>query len=154
MIARNILNKEGVMLRKALFSLYIAIFAIIVVLSDTALAAPMNRQHAEKVVRGWLKADAQPLRAILGQEVVNIETFSDIDGQAIYHVVYLQPSGFVIVPAEDGVEPIVGFSLGGTYDPSPANPLGAMVSRDLPGRMAAVRGQLPPQAMQAPGATC
>jgi len=50
----------------------------------------------------------------------------------------LEPSGFVIVSADDLVEPIIGFADDGTYEPSPENPLGALVTNDLNGRMAAV----------------
>lgn len=75
----------------------------------------------------------------LGNQVESIETFTDTEGQPVYYVVYLHPSGFVIVPADDEVEPVVCFSSGGSYDPSERNPLGAIVSRDLPGRVNAAR---------------
>jgi hypothetical protein len=94
---------------------------------------------AEKVVLGWLKADPQPLGATLGQRVVLVQTFTDDEGVPIYYIVYLEPAGFVIVPADDLVEPIIGFVERGTYDPSPANPLGALVTSDLKARIAAVR---------------
>ena len=49
----------------------------------------------------------------------------------------MNPSGFVIVSADDLAEPVVAFVSGdGLYDPSPDNPLGALISRDLPGRIA------------------
>lgn len=99
----------------------------------------MSVRKAEKAVRGWLKADVQPLGTALGQQIMSVETFSDDDGQTIYYVVYLQPSGFVIVPGDDRVEPIICFAPVGRYDPSDDNPLGALVSRDVPGRIAAVR---------------
>ncbi len=102
-------------------------------------AKPVTTNEAEKVVRGWLKADAQPLGTGLGQDVMSVETFLDDDGQPNYYVVYLKPSGFVIVPGDDLVEPIICFAPIGRYDPSDNNPLGALVSRDLPGRVAAVR---------------
>ena len=54
----------------------------------------------------------------------------------VYYIVYLNPTGFVIVAADDLVEPVVGFVSGdGFYDPSPHNVLGALVSQDLPGRV-------------------
>jgi hypothetical protein len=49
----------------------------------------------------------------------------------------------VIVPADELVEPIIAFVEKGIYDPSEENPLGAMVSRDVPARIAAVRSQQP-----------
>jgi hypothetical protein len=100
---------------------------------------PTTPHQAEKVVTGWLKADGQPLGTWLGQKVMKVETFTNNDGEPVYYIVYLQPSGFVIVPADDFVEPIIGFVDDGIYDPSLDNPLGALVTNDLNGRIAAVR---------------
>ncbi|NLE60132.1 MAG: hypothetical protein GX616_17415, partial [Planctomycetes bacterium] len=61
------------------------------------------------------------------------------DGTAQYYVVYLEPVGFVIVPADDEVEPIIAFVMGSVYDPSDSNPLGALVSKDVPSRVTVVR---------------
>ncbi|RLC65831.1 MAG: hypothetical protein DRI48_06125, partial [Chloroflexi bacterium] len=74
----------------------------------------------------------------MGRKAKDVTAYTDKRG-ALYFIVHLEPSGFVIVPGDDLVEPIVGFAPDGEYDPSPANPLGALVSSDLPGRMAAVR---------------
>ena len=90
------------------------------------------------VVTGWLKTNPQPLAVPLGTQVRNVETFADDSGPA-YYIVYLQPSGFVIVPADDLVEPIVGFADDGLYEPSAENPLGALVAADLSARIALVR---------------
>ncbi len=93
--------------------------------------------QAEQAVMGWLATDAQPLGTTIGRHVKKTETFTGDDGEPIYYVIYLRPTGFVIVSADDLVEPIVGFADDGTYDCSPANPLGALVSRDLRGRITA-----------------
>ena len=115
-------------------------FAPVLFCSGELWAKPMGEWQAKKAVRGWLKADLEPLGMVLGWQIMSVETFSDGDGQPIYYVVYLQPAGFVIVPADDLVEPIVGFVSGSRYDPSDDNPLGALVSGDLPGRVAVARG--------------
>lgn len=130
------------MKRRVLISLYIIVVftSIVTILPDAVWAAPMHSQQADKVVRGWLKANARPLGTALGQQIKNIKTFSDADGQPIYYVVYLSPSGFVIVPADNLVEPIIAFVTGGTFDPSLDNPLGALVSQDLPQRITTARG--------------
>jgi predicted outer membrane repeat protein len=70
---------------------------------------------------------------------MNVDTFLDADGQPTYYVVNLYPSGFVIVSADDMVEPIIAFADDGTFVPSLDNPLGALVSGDIPGRVAAAR---------------
>jgi hypothetical protein len=102
-------------------------------------AKPMSSGQAEKIVNGWLKLDPNPLRTQLGNQVRQVDIFADDKGEPIYYVIYLKPAGFVITPADDLVEPIIAFADDGTYDPSPDNPLGALVSRDLPGRIAAAR---------------
>ncbi|MGD0573038.1 MAG: C10 family peptidase [Sedimentisphaerales bacterium] len=90
---------------------------------------------AQEVVNGWLAKEAKPMGSRLGSEVENVETFTDSNGQPVYYVVVLKPSGFVVVSADDLVEPIVCFSSGGSYDSSERNPLGALVSRDIPARI-------------------
>jgi len=112
-------------------------------------ARSTTSHQAEKVVAGWLKADAQPLGTALGQRVANVETFTNDEGQPVYYIVYLQPSGFVIVPADDLVEPIIGFADDGTFDPSLDNPLGALVTNDLNGRIEAARDVQRPQTTDA-----
>ncbi len=102
-------------------------------------ARPTTEYEAEMVVTGWLRTDQQPLGASLGQQVKKVETFTDDFAEPIYYIVYLQPAGFVIVPADDLIEPIIGFADDGTYDPSTDNPLGALVTNDLNGRIAMVR---------------
>lgn len=102
-------------------------------------AVATTPSDAESVVEGWRRTDADPLGMRLGQAVDRVETFTSDAGLPLYHVVYLKPQGFVIVPADDLIEPIIGFSPSGTYDPSPANPLGALVTGDLDNRVAAAR---------------
>ncbi len=99
----------------------------------------MAARHAKKLAQAWVAANPKPMGAQLGGEIESVETFSDVNSQPIYHVVYLRPNGFVIVPADDEIEPVICFAQEGSFDPSPDNPLGALVSRDLPGRVNAAR---------------
>ena len=71
-------------------------------------AEPTTPQQAELAVLGWLATDATPLGAILAADVKNVQTFTDSNQKPLYYIVYLRPRGFVIVPADDLVEPIVG----------------------------------------------
>jgi len=127
----------------------ILVTAILVVLrlSGSLWALPTTAYDAEMVVTGWLKVNPQPLGSDLGRQIMNVETFADDHGEAAYYVVYLRPSGFVIVSADDLVEPIIAFAGDGTYDPAPGNPLGALVTKDLKGRIAAVRSTFAPLAI-------
>ncbi len=107
--------------------------------SDITLSAPITAEQAKKLTQAWVTANPRPMNSRLGNQIDSIETFKDANSQPIYHVIYLRPSGFVIVPADDEIEPVVCFAQAGSFDPSPNNPLGALVSRDLPGRVNAAR---------------
>ncbi len=106
-----------------------------------AIGTPVNSETAAATVKGWLQLDHSPLGEPLGGGVKSVETFRDDAGLPLYHVVYLDPSGFVIVSGEDQVEPIIAFATKGRFDPSLKNPLGALVGKDIPARVARVRAQ-------------
>jgi hypothetical protein len=115
-------------------------FAILLTVAALAAATPTATHQAQKAVKGWLiKTRARPLGTPLGQMITRVDSFTDGKGEVIYYIVYLHPSGFVIVPADDLIEPIIGFASAGHYDPSLDNPLGALVTQDLNARVAAVR---------------
>ena len=104
-----------------------------------AIGALVNADTASATVKGWLQLDRTPLGERLGTDVQSVQTFRDKSGAPLYHVVNLKPSGFVIVSADDQLEPIIAFVSQGHFDPSDKNPLGALVSRDLPNRVANAR---------------
>ena len=87
-------------------------------------ADPVNAQRGTAAVRGWLKVHGKPLGETLGGAVERVETFRDAAGGEAYHVVYLKPSGFVIVAADDLVEPVICFAPSGTFEASESNQIG------------------------------
>src|SRR5476651_1582640 len=105
-------------------ALLVCIFGFVI----GAAGSQVDSAAAASTVKGWLQLEHSPLGAKLGSQVKSVETFRDKSGVPLYHVVYLQPSGFVIVSAEDQVEPIIAFVSQGRFDPSEKNPLGALVS--------------------------
>jgi hypothetical protein len=114
----------------------VTLIVVISLASSTLWAAPVTRAQAEDAVTGWLNSPDAPLGASIGWEIEWTDAYYGSDGSLDYYIVYLLPSGFVIVSADDLVEPIVGFVSGYAYfDPSPNNALGALVSRDLPSRI-------------------
>ena len=127
----------------------ICVTAILILLQlcSSLWALPTTAYDAEMVVTGWLKASPKPLGSDLGRQIMSVETFTDDHGEPAYYVVYLQPSGFVIVSADDLVEPIIAFSGDGTYDSAPETPLGALVTQDLKARTAAVRSTFVPMSV-------
>lgn len=110
-----------------------------VLLGSRTWADPIGPEGARDVVRGWLKHGAHPLGTALGKDIEQVLSYPDDFGQAAWYVVGLRPAGFVIVAADDWLEPIVAFAPKGRFDPSPKHPLGALVGTDLPGRLAQIR---------------
>lgn len=120
----------------------IATAVLILLLSNTlGHANPVSARDVVTAVRTWLAMDNHPLGANLSGGVKRVETYNDGQGNPLYYVVYLAPSGYVIVSADDFIEPIVAFSPEDTYDPSPANPLCNLVTRDLASRMRMMRDE-------------
>jgi hypothetical protein len=127
-------------------TVFVTVLVLLHLFCSSLSARPTTAHQARKVVTGWLRADFQPLGTALGRGVLKVDTFTDSAGEPVYHVVYLQPSGFVVVSADDSVEPIIAFADDGTYDPSLGNPLGALVSQDLNERVTAARTPSHPKA--------
>ena len=114
------------------------ILAIIIVfqLYNTSFAIQRTSYDAKLVVNGWLKADSRPLDMEIGSQISKVETFINNNGEVVYYIVYLQPTGFVVVSANDLVEPIIGFVDSSVYDPSAENPLTALITSDINRRIA------------------
>jgi len=134
-------------MKKSSLIVLVVSFVLLTPFCNCLWAEPTTAEDAGKIVEGWLKADPKPLGASLGQQVKKVDTFTDDSGNPIYYIVYLNPTGFVIVSADDLVEPIIAFIQGDSFDPSPENPIGALVTNDLNGRIAAVRSTFRLQTM-------
>jgi hypothetical protein len=124
------------------FRTAVSFLAALFFFASGAWARPTTEDEARNAAINWLSLELKPMGSPLGHEVKKVETFSDEYGDPAYYVVHLAPSGLIFLPADDLVEPIIGFLSGATsYDPSPSNPLGALTSRDIPGRVVHFRQQ-------------
>ncbi|MBF0227682.1 MAG: C10 family peptidase [Desulfobacterales bacterium] len=121
--------------------LYLVIWLSIVLNHSNVLSKTITSVQAQLVVENWLKIDANPLGIKLESHIIkDLLTFYNNSDEVLYYIVYLYPNGFVIVPGEDLVEPIICFSSEeGRYIPSSSNPLGALVLRDVVGRVTQAR---------------
>ncbi len=117
----------------------VSLIAVMLVVSGAGFAKPMDQPKAARAVRTWLARNATPMDTSLGSRVKGIQTYRDSQGQPLYHVAALDPAGFVIISADDLVEPIIAFSSSGSYSASPRNPLGALIEGDARGRLADAR---------------
>jgi hypothetical protein len=131
--------------------IFIAVF-VVLLLYGGLWARQTTEYEAQMVVTGWLKVNQQPLGAVLGRQVKDIETCIGDDNMPAYYIVNLEPSGYVIVSADDRIEPIIGFAAEGSYDYSLGNPLEALVAGDLGGRLEAVKNTYQLQSIDEPDA--
>lgn len=100
-----------------------------------AVARATSSQQAVRVVQNWFAREQAPLETAMPGQVAKVATHRDAEGEPLYYVVELLPQGFVVVSADDLIEPIIAFQASGSFDPSPENPLGALVQTDLQDRM-------------------
>ena len=112
-------------------------FFLIALLPVLANAAPVTETQAEQVVQGWLAANSDPFGTSLSTTIDATEAFYSqaLPGRIAYFVVSLDPTGYVVVSGDDLVEPVVAFVVEGNYDLSEDNPLAALVSTDMDGRV-------------------
>ncbi|MGC8861732.1 MAG: C10 family peptidase, partial [Armatimonadota bacterium] len=127
------------LLRRIRLLLFWPAAAVVCFAAGGVSGAPTSAFDAEKAVRGWIARDSRPLGADLRKAITGSRTFTDERGEPLFHVVDLRPSGYVVVSADDEVEPIIAFSQSGRYDHSPLNPLCAMLNNDLRSRATVVR---------------
>ncbi|MBN1673254.1 MAG: C10 family peptidase [Kiritimatiellae bacterium] len=121
----------GVLLPVALLA-----FCVALQVAVPARAAPVDQARAENAIRGWLSCERAPLGAALGPAIERTEGYRDEAGKLLYWVVHLAPCGFVVVPADDALEPVLAFSALPEFVASPHNPLYVLVESDVRARLA------------------
>lgn len=105
------------------------------------MAAPMNSTKARKAVNAWLASDNKPFGTRLGSITGEVQQYCDDQGTILFYVLPLKPCGFVIVSADDLIEPIIAFSSEGSFNSSTEGPLGALINSDLRNRTKEARNQ-------------
>ncbi len=118
--------------------LFAALLLAIFFSGQAASAAPTSAEEAISIVQHWLVGDAIPLGTVLPHQVTGVTPYGNV-AAPLYYAVALSPTGYVIVAGDDRIEPIIAFVPHGSYDPSPTCTMGALVSRDLPNRLAQVQ---------------
>jgi hypothetical protein len=127
---------------RRIYSAMLTAFLAVLLLQSCLWARPTTAEEAALAVTGWLRFNARPLGMALGGRVINVETFTDRNANPAYYAVYLEGGGFVIVAADDLVEPIITFADEGVFEPATGNPLAALVRRDVERRVAAARNTI------------
>ncbi|HBC87923.1 MAG TPA: hypothetical protein DCZ94_13295 [Lentisphaeria bacterium] len=136
------------MAKRSLFK-FLAVFTAFL-FSIALFADPVDGTKAESAAKGWLKhVKGAALSATLSSDIASIDTYKDEDGDIIYYVVNLDPEGYIVVSADDDIEPIICLSEEGRYDPNPDNPLFSLLSKDMKGRNDLVRKEIQPAGKRA-----
>jgi len=113
-------------------------------LALTAWAAPIDSATALQAARGWLIANPRPMLKDAGPEkwtAVNVRPFADSEGRTLAFVVDLKPGGFIILPSDDALDPVLAFATKGSFRVGRTQCLGLpeLLRLDLPQRLATAR---------------
>lgn len=122
--------------RRSAFQAVLA--CLIGVLASAAPAAPVTSGTAVKAARGWLSLDATPMQDAIPTTDWNVKTYADDTSTTLFHAIGIEGGGFVILAADDRIDPVIAFSPEGAYDDETNNPMRALLRNDLAGRLAIV----------------
>jgi hypothetical protein len=103
-----------------------------------SLAMPVTRDQALRAAVRWHAITPNPMRKPVGK-IAKITSYSNAAGEALFHVVDLEPTGFVVMSADDRVEPVLAFSHQGKFVGQPGNPLYDLLLRDTGERIRALK---------------
>jgi len=119
------------------------LYTLIGVLMVTCMAhaRDVDILTAERAAAGWLSEAPIRLGDNLDGSIRSISPYLDERGNCVGYVASLKEGGFVIVSANDLIEPIIAFSDTGSAEDllDEENPLAAMLNLDLPERLAIAR---------------
>ncbi|MBI5835027.1 MAG: C10 family peptidase [Armatimonadetes bacterium] len=131
------------MSRRSLVRIGLRSFLFLFALAAGPLAAaPVGPDDASAVARAWLTSNRA---AVPGNLPAGPREFADTGGQRLAYVYDLSPAGFVVVPADDTVEPILVYSRTGRFverEGRNASALADMLRVDIPARIRAA-GAMP-----------
>ena len=131
---------------------YATFVAILTLAALPATAAPVSQQDAVATASAWLGLAPDAMREPHGALAGTVTPVRDAHGAAEFYAIDLKPGGYVIIAADDTVEPVIAFSTTDTFKAAPGHPLFDMLTADLPSRVARVRaGHAGRAEKQAPG---
>lgn len=94
-------------------ALYCILLGFIFIHSGMAEAAFVDEQQAREVVVNWLRMNDTPMRENMGTAIREVRRYRGGEhGNPGYYVVFLEPTGWVVVPADDRLEAIRAFGKG------------------------------------------
>ena len=119
----------------------LALLLPVVLLTARLAAAPVSQAQALDAAYAWVNLSPRVMDERHGHLAGTVTIVRDALGEPEFYAVDLAPAGYVIVAADDTVEPIIAFSTTDTFDPVPGHPLYDMLRDDLPGRLSRARAR-------------
>jgi len=104
-------------------------------------AAEMTADDARSVVEGYLLVNPAPFGSKIGTAITSVATVVDDNKAVLFYCVNLSPDGFILVSADDRIEPVIAVSKKGPYAATVANPLHILATNDMAKRLAIVHRQ-------------
>jgi len=102
-------------------------------------AAPVGRDRAAEAGRRWLDLGPRPMNHPAGR-FGRMDAYPDASGDTGFYVVNLEPAGYVVIAADDELEPVIAFSSEDHFVAEPGNPLFDLLQRDVERRLRPFRG--------------
>jgi outer membrane protein assembly factor BamB len=117
---------------------------MVAIFPGIVLARPISPVAALQVAKTWIAVNPRPMhRARTGVtwSARLVRGFKNRHGDTIAYIVDLNPEGFVVVPADDSIEPVIAFSDRGHFVGSldSSDTLSDLLLRDIPDRLAAAK---------------
>lgn len=111
------------------------LFSLVLILSQFTFSAPIPFEKAQATIHGWLKKNTSPLDSPISAQLNVAEPVLNEDGLTLYYIAHLDPQGFIILSADDEIEPVIAFSATGYLNPDQPNPLNNLITKDLSHRL-------------------
>ncbi len=121
---------------RSLASAILPLVLLIGLFAGTPLfAAPLTREQALEAAYAWLSLSPTVMHEAHGHLAGTVTPVRDTLGETDAYAVDLAPRGYVIVAADDSVEPVIAFSTTDTFQAVPGDPLFDMLRTDVPARL-------------------
>ncbi len=129
------------MYKKSLSVVFRLFFCLIVIISSGLFASPVNEVDADLAIRGWLRYNDKPMTYAISKDARESVGYSDEYGRILYYIVELEPQGFVVCSADDELEPVIAFSVNGSYRDLEGNPFRELLVQDMTERLDSIKSK-------------
>jgi hypothetical protein len=93
--------------------IFCAILIVALIYPVETRASFIQEEQARNVVENWRMMNSSPMNSTMGHVIEEIRYYQgEPYGNPGYYVAFLNPNGWVIVPADDSFEPILAFGAG------------------------------------------